>query len=64
VKTDKIGVMESVKTDKTIKYMTVRVNLSRQEKDAAKKLARSQGYFFSGWIENLIRKELEAKDDK
>lgn len=64
MKTDKIRGMESVKTDKQIKYMTVRVNLTRQERDAAKKLARSKGYFFSGWLENLIRNELEAKNDK
>lgn len=65
METDKIGTMKSVNTDmEDIKFMTVRVNLSRKEKEEAKKLARSKGMFFSGWLEQLIKRELEASSGK
>ena len=45
--------------------INVKVDFTRQEKDAAKKLAKSQGMTFQGWLAKLIRDALkEATNGK
>ena len=38
----------------------IKVDFSRQERDEAKRLAKSKGMTFQGWIGQLVRKELAA----
>lgn len=36
----------------------LRANISQEEKESARKLAKSQGYTFQGWLGQIIKREL------
>lgn len=36
----------------------VRVNLTKEEKEAAKKIARKEGYTFCGFLSKLVREAI------
>lgn len=45
------------------KVNMVRVNLTKSEKEAAKKIARKEGYTFCGYLSHLVRSEIKKHQE-
>lgn len=58
---NKLTLVEKIKLrieDKMNHFITIKIDCSAEEKEKAKKLAKSKGMTFSGWLGQLIKREL------